>query len=135
MSLVAPYLMLPPENAGQREHSLREAFSGLQYRVKTDVPWRWMPQHLPPWHVHYQQAQHWLWAGCFKELVHNLRFAACRKAESSAAVLDNCTLRSTTEIGHRAGYIGDKRKSVQPMANRLRLTNRDGLHQFVLSGA
>ena len=42
-ALVAPYLTLLREDAGQREHSLREVFNGLRYVVKTGAPWRWMP--------------------------------------------------------------------------------------------
>ena len=34
-ALVAPYLTLLGEDAGQREHSLREVFNGLRYAVKT----------------------------------------------------------------------------------------------------
>ncbi len=32
-SLVAPYLLLQREDAGQREHNLREVFNGLRYIV------------------------------------------------------------------------------------------------------
>ncbi|WP_292514865.1 transposase, partial [Methylobacterium sp.] len=39
-ALVAPYLTLLREDAGQREHSLREVFNGLRYVVKTGAPWR-----------------------------------------------------------------------------------------------
>jgi transposase len=31
------------QDAGQREHSLREAFNGLRHILKTGAPWRWMP--------------------------------------------------------------------------------------------
>ncbi len=72
-ALVAPYLTLLPEKAGQREHPLREVFNGLRYIVKTGAPWRWMPNDLPPWATIYQQAQRWLRAGCFEELAHDLR--------------------------------------------------------------
>ncbi len=72
-ALVAPYLTLLPEDAGQREHSLREVFNGLRYIVKTGAPWRWMPNDLPPWAAVYQQAQRWLKAGCFEQLAHDLR--------------------------------------------------------------
>ena len=64
-ALVAPYLTLLPEDAGQREHGLREVFDGLRHIVKTGAPWRWMPHDLPPWAAVYQQAQRWLSAGCF----------------------------------------------------------------------
>ena len=50
----------PITESGQRTHSLREVFNGLRYIVKTGAPWRWMPHHLPPWAIVYQQAQRWL---------------------------------------------------------------------------
>ena len=113
-SLVAPYLTLLPEAAGQREHSLREVFNGLRYVLKTGAPWRWMPNDLPPWAAVYQQAQRWLAAGCFEALADDLRavlrLAQERTAEPSAAILDSRTLRSTPESGERAGYDGAKRK-------------------------
>ena len=113
-SLVAPYLTLQREDAGQREHGLREVFNGLRYIVKTGAPWRWMPNDLPPWAAVYQQTQRWLAAGCFEALVDDLRailrLAAGRSVEPSAAIIDSRTLRSSSESGERAGYDGAKRK-------------------------
>ncbi|GBH33197.1 MULTISPECIES: IS5 family transposase [Alphaproteobacteria] len=113
-SLVVPYLTLQREDAGQREHSLREVFNGLRYIVKTGAPWRWMPNDLPPWAAVYQQTQRWFSAGCFEALVDDLRavlrLAAGRPAEPSAVIIDSRTLRSTSESGERAGYDGAKRK-------------------------
>src|ERR1700712_3549889 len=113
-ALVAPYLTLLPEQAGQREHSLREVFNGLCYIVKTGAPWRWMPNDLPPWAAVYQQTQRWMAAGCFEALANDLRavlrLAAGRSAEPSAAILDSRTLRSSPESGERAAYDGAKRK-------------------------
>lgn len=113
-ALVAPYLTLLPETSGQRAHPLREVFNGLRYVVKTGIPWRSMPNDLPPWAAVYQQAIRWLKAGCFTALAHDLRallrLAAGRPPEPMAAVLDSRTLRSTPESGHRAGYDGAKRK-------------------------
>jgi transposase len=113
-ALVAPYLTLLREDAGQREHALREVFNGLRYVVRSGCPWRLMPHDLPPWFVVYQQAQRWLLAGCFEQLAEDLRavlrMAAGRAPEPSAAVLDSRTLRSSPESGERAGYDGAKRK-------------------------
>ncbi|KQT63276.1 hypothetical protein ASG54_08415 [Aureimonas sp. Leaf460] len=41
-ALVAPYLTLLREDAGQREHTLREAFNGLRF----GVVWRAMPHDV-----------------------------------------------------------------------------------------
>lgn len=113
-SLVLPYLLLKREDAGQREHDLREVFNGLRYIVKTGAPWRWMPNALPPWAAVYQQTQRWLAAGCFEAMVDDLwavlRWAVGDKAERSAAIINSRTLRSTPESGERAGYDGAKRK-------------------------
>ena len=112
-ALVAPYLTLLPDRAGQREHSLREVFNALRYLVRYGVAWRAMPNDLPPWHAVCDQAQRWLRAGCFEMLAHDLRavlrLASGRKEEPTAAVLDSRTLRSTPESGNRAGWDGHKR--------------------------
>lgn len=113
-ALVAPYLTLLAEDAGQRDHSLREAFNGLRYIIKSGAPWRLMPHDLPPWAAVYQQAQRWLAHGCFEALVDDLRAvlraALGRAEEPSAMILDSRTPRSSPESGTRAGYDGGKRK-------------------------
>jgi transposase len=48
-TFVAPYLLLFPEDAGQRTHSLREVFNGLRWIVRAGALWRMMPNDLPPW--------------------------------------------------------------------------------------
>ncbi len=86
LSLVVPHLLLQRENTRQREHDLRVAFNGLRDIMKTGAPWRWKPNDLPP--SVYQQSQRWLAAGCFDELVDELRavlrLAAGPKAELSS---------------------------------------------------
>jgi len=113
-ALVAPYLCLLPEDCGQRRHPLRELFNGLRYVVRHGIPWRAMPNDLPPWAAVHQQAMRWLRAGCFEALASDLRavlrVAAGRAPQPTAAVLDSRTLRSTPESGRRAGYDGAKRK-------------------------
>ena len=113
-ALVAPYLCLLPEDCGQRRHPLRELFNGLRYVVRHGIPWRAMPNDLPPWAAVHQQAMRWLRAGCFEALASDLRevlrVAAGRAPQPTAAVLDSRTLRSTPERGGRAGDDGHKRK-------------------------
>jgi transposase len=113
-AFVAPYLALLPEDAGQREHSLREVFNALRWLVRAGAPWRLIPHDLPPWAAGYQQARRWRAAGCFEALVHDLRAGRRRTAgrhpEPTAAVFDSRTMQSTPESGARAGYDGSKRR-------------------------
>jgi len=112
--LVAPYLALMDEDAPQREYPLREVFNGVRWIMKTGAPWRYLPNDLPPWEVVYQQAQRWIKAGVFEEMVDDLRtvlrLAEGRNPKPSAAVLDSRTIQSTPESGARAGYDGAKRR-------------------------
>lgn len=98
-ALVASYLRLLDEEAGQRDHDLREVFNGLRYVVKTGIPWRFLPHDLPLWAAVYQQMQRWLAADCFVDIADDLRavlrMTAEREPGPSAAVLDSRTLRSS----------------------------------------
>lgn len=113
-AFVAPYLTLMTEEAPQREHSLREVFNGLRYIVRGGIPWRMMPNDLPPWHTVYQQTQRWIKAEVFEAMVHDLRvlmrLAEGRKEQPSAAIFDSRTLQSSPESGNRASYDGAKRR-------------------------
>ena len=113
-AFVAPYLTLMTEEAPQREYPLREVFNGLRYVVRGGIPWRMLPNDLPPWYAVYQQTQRWLKAAVFEAMVHDLRevlrLAAGRSAQPSAAIFDSRTLQSSPESGGRAGYDGAKRR-------------------------
>lgn len=113
-AFVAPYLVLMKADAPQREHDLREVFNGLRWIVRTGSQWRLMPHDLPPWYTVYQQAQRWIDAGVFEDMVHDLRalirLAKGKKEQPTAAIFDGRTVQSTPESGNRAGYDGYKRK-------------------------
>lgn len=113
-AFVAPYLMLMKEDAPQRDHELRAVFNGLRWIVRTGAQWRMMPNDLPPWYSVYQQAQRWIAAGVFENMVHDLRallrLAKGKQEQPSAAIFDGRTVQSTPESGERAGYDGYKRK-------------------------
>ncbi len=106
-SVVAPYVTVLPQDAGQRKYDLREAFNGVRSLVKTGAHGRMMPHDLPPWPRVYQQMRRWMAAGSFEAIVHDrrllLRRAADRPEPPSAAILDGRTIQSTPESGARAG--------------------------------
>ena len=66
---VLPYLLLCREDAGQREHDLREVFDAVRYVARSGCAWRMVPGDLPPWAAVYQQFRRWLDAGVFEVLV------------------------------------------------------------------
>ena len=105
--------------APQRLYDLREVFNGLRYVVKTGCPWRWMPHDLPPWDSVYYQAQRWIRAGVFEQLVQDLRevlrLQAGRKAQPTAAILDSRTLQSTPESGARAAAFEARPEQDEPV--------------------
>jgi transposase len=111
---VVPYLCLLPEDAAQREYSLRDVFDALRWGVRTGAPWRYIPADFPPRAAVYQQSRRWLRAGCFEAIVHDLRailrFVAGKDPEPTAAIFDGRTVQSTPESGGRAGYDGYKRR-------------------------
>ena len=113
-AFVAPYLILMKEDAPQRDHELRAVFNGLRWIVRTGAQWRMLPNDLPPWYTMYQQAQRWIAAGVFEDIVHDvralLRLAQGKQEQPSAAIFDGRTVQSTPESGERAGYDGHKRK-------------------------
>ncbi len=113
-AFVAPYLTLMTQDAPQRDYPLREVCNALRWLVRTGSPWRYLPNDLPPWWVVYQQTRRWVRAGCFENIVSDLRVllraASGRNAQPSAVMLDVRTLQSTPESGSQAGFDGHKKK-------------------------
>jgi transposase len=113
-AFVAPYLTLMDPAARQRRYPLRELFNGLRWMVRAGAPWRQLPHDLPPWHAVYEQTQRWIAAGCFEQMVHDLRvlirLGEGRAPQPSAVIIDSRTLQSSPESGARAGYDGAKRR-------------------------
>jgi transposase len=113
-AFVAPYLTLMTPEAPQRRHDLREVYNALRWMVHTGAQWRYLPTNLPPWEAVYQQSRRWMEAGCFADMVHDLRamlrWADGRADDPTAVILDSRTLQSTPESGGRGGYDGHKRR-------------------------
>src|SRR5215207_3699593 len=113
-AFVAPYLTLMRPDAPQRVHDPREVYNALRWMVRTGAQWRMLPNDLPPWEAVYQQARRWLDAGCFADMVHDLRamlrWLDGRADDPTAVILDSRTVQSTPESGARGGYDGHKRR-------------------------
>lgn len=114
-NFVLPYLLLVRPDAKQRQHDLREVFNALRYVVRAGIAWRYLPAHFPPWAAVYQQAIRWIEAGCFENMVHDLRemirIALGKDKYPTRIILDGQTIQGTLESGERAGYDGHKKKN------------------------
>jgi transposase len=103
-------LDLDDRSRARREYPLREVFNALRWMVRTGASWRMLPHDLPPWEAVYQQTQRWLKAGVFAAIVEDLRVVLpVAQRQPSAVIVDNRTLQSSPESGHRAGHDGAKR--------------------------
>ncbi len=113
-AFVAPSLTVMTPEAPQRRHDLREVYNALRWMVRAGSPWRLLPTNFPPWEAVYQQTRRWLDAGCFADMVHDLRamlrWTEGRADDPTAAILDSRTVQSTPESGARGGYDGHKKR-------------------------
>ena len=109
-----PYLLLWREDAGQREHELRDVFDAVRYVARSGCAWCMVWSDLPPWAAVYQQFRRWLNAGVFEALVADVqsivREWTGRKGQPTAVCIDSRRLLPTPESGGRAGYDGAKRR-------------------------
>jgi len=113
-AFVAPYVTLLAPDAPQRRHDLREVYNALRWMVHTGAQWRYLPTNFPPWEAVYQQSRRWLDAGCFDDMVRDLRamlrWAEGRTDDPTAVILDSRTVQSTPESGGRGGWDGHKKR-------------------------
>ena len=100
---VLPYLCLLPEDAGQREHSLRDVFDALRWLVRSGAQWRYIPKDLPPKSTVYRYFCDWAYDGVLDRIHHTL-YVTCREklerdASPTAAIIDSQSVKSAEKGG------------------------------------
>ena len=106
--------LVPRSKAGGRppKHSRREILNGIFYAVRSGGAWKLLPHDLPPWRTVYHYFLFWrrsgVWQQIHDRLREQVREAAGRNPNPSAAILDSQSIRSS-EAGGVRGYDAGKK--------------------------
>jgi transposase len=114
--------LIPAAKPGGRSQEIerREIVNGILYVLRSGCPWRLLPHDLPNWSTVYLYFREWKRAGIWEQvnaaLRRQVRVAAGREPEPSAAILDSQSIKTSSVRGDARGYDGGKKNSRQETA-------------------
>jgi len=99
--------LIPPAKLGgaPRTVEMYEILCGIMYVLRNACVWRDLPHDLPPWQTVYAYFRRFQkdgsWPAINRKLVREVRKAAGREPEPSAAIMDAQSVRTTPQGGIR----------------------------------
>ncbi len=94
-------------------YARRTIANAIFYVVRTGCAWRYLPQDYPKWKTVYHYFREWrlsgLWKRINKRLRRRLRKRGGKQAQSSAAILDSQSTKTTDTAREETGFEACKR--------------------------
>ena len=114
-AILAPHIPAAKPGGRPREVEMREVCNAIFYVLKSGCHWRMLPHDFPCWATVYWYWNRWKASGLWDELNGllriDLRAAAGRHDEPSAAVIDSQSIKSA-EKGGRAATTRERKSLV-----------------------
>lgn len=112
-AVIAPYL---PEAKGfghPREVDLREILNAIFYVQRSGCQWEMLPHDFPPHNTVYKYFRKWqrkgIWEAIHDQLRRELRQEMGREEESSVAIADSQSVKTTEKRGRSTALMAARR--------------------------
>jgi putative transposase len=110
------YFERPDPRGARSVHSKYAIMNAILYVLRGGIPWRMMPNDLPPWKTvydHYRRlCERGLWEQILEDLNKKARISVGKKALPSYALIDSQSTK-TQYRGDEKGYDGGKKKKMK----------------------